>query len=449
MLRPFLRKIILVGSFTLCWFALLGQTGDGVFAVKTNFGPYAKANSKQSIYGVLFNHSNQFVSQLSVYWQVNEEEVKSQDFNNISLEAWQNFNFHLNTQWNVGVAGLYQVKVWVDNVNGNPYTQTDTLVFEVEALTQTASRVVLYESFSSTGCGTCALVNPTIRDLAQKNLGKAFFITYQTDCYSGNPMCQLASTYIANRINFYDVQYTPYTVFSNWYSGSSHFFWHSFLDAEYERPSPLSISGDFSINNNIVSVDFEVSPFTILPIENLMLSVAFVQDQVSFANPPGSNGEKDFYHILRRLASIPHYELEPLTTGEGFSFTVSESFEGLDVDLSLFRIGVFLQDTSTFEVIQVAELKPIQTSINTFEIQSINVSPNPAKGSTTVYLDRESTNGFSIKVIDQTGRIAYSSIIPSNSRTYELSTEGLNPGVYIIWVSGPNFEARKRVVLLK
>lgn len=449
MLTPFLRKFVLAFSFTLCWFALTGQTSDGVFAVKTNVGPYAQANSKQTVYGVLFNHSNQFVSQLTVFWQENNGEVKSQAFNNISLESWAYFNFYLNNPWNVGDAGTYSLKIWVDNVNNIPYTQTDTLFVEVEALSSTASRMVLYESFSSTGCGTCAQVNPTIRDLAQKNLGKAFFIGYQTDCYSGNPMCQLASTYIADRINFYNVQYTPYTVFGNLYSGSSHFFWHSFLDAEYERPSPISINGDFSISNNTVSIDFSVSPFTSIPIENLVLSVAFVQDQVSFSTPPGSNGEKDFYHILRRMVSISQDELEPLANGNEFSYSLSESFDGLDVDLSLFRVGVFLQDTSTLEIIQAGEMKQVQTSINALEIQSINVFPNPSKGSITIHLPWETTSGFTLKLIDQTGRISYNSSIPSNTTTYNLTTNDLNPGVYIVWVNGPNFEARKRVVLLR
>jgi hypothetical protein len=449
MLKPIIGKLLIVCFLILSWFALRGQTSEGVFIIKTNVGPYAQANSKQQVFGIVDNKTINTINQLTIHWQEGDGDIYTTTLKNLNIIGGKTHTFQHETSWNIGDEGSYSFKLWASNINDDSQWLSDTLSVDIYALSTTAQRMLLHESFSSTYCGTCANVNPIIRELAMKYLGKAFFIGYQTDCWAENPMCLLASQNISERMDLYNVQYTPYTVFSNWYKGNSIDFDATMFDAEIERPSPIAIEGNFSVQGASININANLTPYTNINIENLVLKVAIIQDIVSFDVAPGINGETTFYHVLRRFASAPAQYLENLENGEIVDISVSEDFSGLDVDLSQFRVGVFIQDTSTFEVIQAAELEKIPTGYFQTELRSFSIFPNPAKEIININFSDIFKGLYTVTIFGSTGQTLLTQHISADrvKQIVPLKISKLWPGVYMIRVVGPDFDQVQKLIV--
>ncbi len=444
-----LRVILLITcTLTLTSFALWGQSEDGVVITTTNVGPYAQANSQQVIYGAIENFSTELIDQVTIKWSVNDGEIYGHTITDMNLGNWTKFLFEHQTPWSVGQAGWHTLKLWLDNINGEALTETDTVTIEVEALGQTATRMVLLESFSSSNCASCAEVNPQIRQLAQKFIGKMFPIGYQIDCYYSNPMCLLAEDCINSRTELYGIQSSPNIVFNPWYKGGSTNFNNKLVDAELERPSPIDIIGDFSLDDNVINVNFEITPYTSVQTHNKVLAIAYIEDEVVFNEPPGGNGETEFFHVLRKLTVQNPEELIPLNDGNPISVSVSEDFSDLDVNLSEFRVGVFIQDTITWEVTQAAELENITTSIPVNSETQMEIFPNPAKKQIT--LKANAIKGkHNITIHNQIGGLVYSKIIEPIGKEFEITlpVSNLNKGIYFVMIRGPHLNTSEKLII--
>lgn len=434
---------------TLSSIALWGQTEDGVIITTTNVGPYAQANSQQTIFGTIENFSTELVDQVTVKWSVNYGEINIHTITNMDLGNWTRFLFEHQVPWSIGDAGEHTIKLWLDNINGTPLPQTDTLTIKVNALTQTATRMVLLESFSSSNCASCAEVNPQIRQLAQKFTGKMFPIGYQIDCYYSNPMCLMAEECISSRTELYGIHSSPNIVFNPWYKGNSASFNPKLIDAELERPSPIDITGNFSIEDDVIEASFEIAPYASLQTENYILAIAYIQDKVYFDEPPGGNGETEFFHVLRKFNLQHTEELAPLVDGNPVSLNTSENFSELDVNISDFRVGVFIQDTLTWEIIQAVELENLTTGIKVNKESQIRIFPNPAKRKATLSFRAPNQSEYTITIINQVGAIVYSNKIEPKGGEFETSLplSNLKKGVYIVKISSANFYTSKKLII--
>lgn len=431
----------------LSWFALNGQTSDGVSIVQNNVGPFAQANGNQKIYGAIENFSINIVSSLDIAWRVNNGDVHVDTYSNLNIGNWTKFIFEHKTHWQIGNDDSYFFKLWIERINGEIAENIDTLIIPVKVLNQTAKRSVLIESFSSIDCASCASVNPAIREISEKFKDNTFTIAYQIDCYSDNPMCLFAENDIFSRVDLYGIQSTPNILINNWYRGNSAESIDQYIAAELERPSPIDISGSFRVVSDRVEVECKLSPFYPIASEKLVAKLAFTQDIVSFDSPPGGNGEATFFHILRRFSSIPTNTLNPISQGENVTINIDEDFEGIDIDFEKLRVAFFIQDTSTYEIIQMNELSPIQTGAEIVESASIKVYPNPTTSSIFVSIDEPKTEKSTVRLLDQLGRVVYENDFGGHNNLFEIPTKGFSPGFYLVWIIGENIDSKKRVII--
>lgn len=447
MLNKFSVTIILS---LLSQLALFGQAAQGVKVGFVNIGPYVQANAKHNLFCLIDNNTPNELNSVVLSWQNGNDEPQSKVVENINLFQWDNKLVDLVAQINVGAPGNYLIKFWIASVNSVPLTETDTLRVNYSALEHTVPRFIFFENFTSIGCGTCSTANPMLRSLAQKFEGKAFLTSYHTDCYSGNPMCQLVSGEVEERKLLYDAIYTPFSALSSVYSDNSLNFDATYFDSELQRASAIGIDGSFDINESTVTGSVTFTPFTSIPIENLVVRLAITQDIVEFSSAPGSNGEKIFYHVLRRVVRIPNSQIEPFSSGESFSFDFSEDFSEINVDVSKFRIAAFVQDTSTHDFLQAFELVNNATSANLVGLKSnFRVYPNPATNGKRFSI--ELPNGYegNYKVSIQTiqGQLLYQIDVPSNDSVLSISTENLPKGILIISVNGKNISNSQKLIV--
>ncbi|MDD2197593.1 MAG: T9SS type A sorting domain-containing protein [Bacteroidales bacterium] len=437
----------------LNWFALKGQTSDGVTIMKHNIGPYAQANASQDIWMTIENFSSSALTQFDVFYQMEFGETYSQSFTDLDLGNWEPLLLNLNTSIEFGDAGNTTVKLWLDNINGTPLQEIDTLSIPIRVLSTTSNRMLLYESFSSSSCMTCVEANLRVRELAQIYKEQMFVIGYQTDCFSGNPMCLLASEYINERMDFYDIMSTPQSVVNPWYKGNSIKFDSNHLDAELQRPSPIEIEGTFGVSSSTIEVDFLLNPHTNLDLNMVELKVAFTEDIVSFEEPPGGNGEKTFYHVLRRFKKFEGGDFKDIANGIPVAISFTEDFTDIipRVNLNKFRVGLFLQNTETFEVIQTAELNKLVSGIQTKTTEEFKLYPNPSNnGQVKIEFTPTSATAYSIAVTNNLGQYVYSRAIKTNAfeqTTTSLLLHNLSPGIYFVSLIGSESVSTAKLIL--
>ncbi len=446
-----LKKIsIAIGLTLLSQLALLGQAAQGVRVGFVNIGPYAQANAKHNLFCLIDNFTPNELNSVVLKWQNGNDDPQSKEINYIGLFQWDKKIIDVEQQINIGAPGNYLIKFWIASVNSVPLEESDTLKVNYSALEQTAQRFILFENFTSIGCGTCSTANPILRSLAQKFAGKAFLCSYHTDCYSGNPMCQMVSQEVEERKLLYNVLYTPYSVLSSVYSDNSLSFDAAHFDSELQRASAIEIDGSFDIAESVVTGSITLTPFTSISTENLVVRLAITQDMVEFATAPGSNGEKVFYHVLRRVVGVPKVQIEPFINGESFSFDFSEDFTGLNVDISKFRIAAFVQDTSTHEFLQAFELVNNATSVNPVGLKSnFRVYPNPATNgkSLSIELPENSDGNYTVSIKTIHGQVLYKGNTTSNGSILSVLTENLPKGILIILVNGKNISNSQKLIV--
>lgn len=447
-----LRKFSIAFCLTLLsQLALYGQAAQGVRVALVNIGPYAQANAKHNLFCLIDNYTPNPLSSVVLSWQNGNDEPQSKVVENINLFQWDTKLVDLVSQINVGAPGEYLIKFWISTVNTVPLTETDTLTISYKALEQTAQRFIFFENFTSIGCGTCSTANPLLRSLSQKFAGRAFLTAYHTDCYSGNPMCQLISSDVDERKLLYNVLYTPFSVLSSVYSDNSLSFDAVHFDSELQRASAIEIAGSFNINESTVTGNVSFTPFTSILTENLVVRLAITQDIVEFASAPGSNGEKVFYHVLRRVVRIPSNQIQPLSSGESFSFAFSEDFSGLNVDVSKFRIAAFVQDTSTHDILQAFELVNNATSVNPIGLKSnFRVYPNPTNNGKSVSIELpEGFEGeYTLTIQTIQGQVILQKEFSSNQSVITVSSENLPKGILIISINGKNISNSHKLIVL-
>jgi hypothetical protein len=130
-----------------------------------------------------------------------------------------------------------------------------------------------------------------------------------------------------------------------------------------------------------------------------VLRIALVEDPINYNSPPGSNGERDFESVVRKL--IPTAAGTPLGLGDtptqlDFSYTIPASF-----NRDRLYVVVFVQGVSSKIVYKGAKIKigsAIASSVN--EAADLNavstVYPNPATDLTQ--LDYELTNSADVHI---------------------------------------------------
>ena len=194
-----------------------------------------------------------------------------------------------------------------------------------------ATRLALAEEFTNASCGPCASQNPGFNSLLQQNPTKIIDIKYQWDFPGFDPMNQQNPGEVDNRIAYYGftgvptgvVDGTPIANDCNGYVGAPACLSQSEIDAAANVSTPIALTVTHSLSSDLTSATVDVTvtnvgSSTFTPNGNLYLRLALVESEIIFPTAPGSNGEKDFYGVMRKM--IPN----ALGTALPASFTAGQ-----------------------------------------------------------------------------------------------------------------------------
>lgn len=238
-------------------------------------------------------------------------------------------------------------------------------------------RRVLIEEFTNASCGPCAAQNPAFNATVAANIQFLTPIKYQTNWPGFDPMNVQTQTDVAPRVTYYGVNGVPngrqngtLEVFPmNTYNAAT-------IQAAYNTLTPVTMNLTHSLNASKDSVFINLSVTSDAALTgNLRLRVAVTEEEIFFDAAPGSNGEQDFFQIMRKM--LPN---SAGTTTGNFAAGETKNYSfawKLDYfyDLNQMNVLAFLQNDGTKEVYQSARTEPLGLNIvdDAVQIASENV----------------------------------------------------------------------------
>lgn len=248
-------------------------------------------------------------------------------------------------------------------------------------------RLELCEEFTGENCGPCASVNTGLTKLITKNqfpTRKIVLLRYQCkiptapgigSLYKDNP------SEVDARTGYYSVPFAPYAridgdpVPPNGNAGSLN---QTIIDSRYLVNSPFSILVTHSLNNSCdsITVNLNIQAFqNYTPVGALKLRCALTEEFIHFDTPPGSNGEKDFEFIMRKM--LPDDKGTNLiagtwTNGQTQLLTLKAKIPGYIKNKPLMAVVAFIQDDGNKKVLNTAYSEPVPLPFLDISMNSVS-----------------------------------------------------------------------------
>lgn len=265
-----------------------------------------------------------------------------------------------------------------------------------------AQRTVLIEHFTNASCGPCAAQNPNFHALLSDNTTNVVALKYQAPFPGYDPMNESNPDQVDTRSTYYDLTGVPTAWIDgvlpdnaygggigSWnitatsgYAGGPYGYNQAVLAYAASLTTPITIELTHSLNATfdqitITAIVKNVSAASI-NLAGGRFHTVLIEKNVEYAEAPGSNGEKEFHNVMRRM--YPNANGAPLTAiaaGEEITFTYTEALPSYIADKREVAVIAFFQDNATQSVYQTAISEP-QVIPNALDASiGQNLTPEP------------------------------------------------------------------------
>ncbi len=233
------------------------------------------------------------------------------------------------------------------------------LLISAGSLFAQSQRLVFVEEFTQASCGPCASANPAFNTLLNNNLTKATSLKYQVSWPGTDPMNAQNTADAANRVAYYGVSGVPDArLEGNVANGAPSVVTQTNINSQYALPSPFSIKLDhwFNAANDSIYINCEITCTQNVTMTTPRLRIAMIEKTITFTNAPGSNGEKVFYNVMRKM--YPNANGSALagnwTSGQKKTFSFKEKIPTYIYSKPQIGVVAFIQDDSNKNVKQSA-----------------------------------------------------------------------------------------------
>lgn len=226
-------------------------------------------------------------------------------------------------------------------------------------------RRVLIEEFTNASCPPCAAQNPTFNATVDANIQFLTPIKYQTNWPGFDPMNVQTQADVAPRVTYYGVTGVP----NGRQNGTLEVFpltgyTAAMIQAAYNTLTPVTMTLNHSLNATLDSVHINVSVTSDVALTgNLRLRVAVVEDEIIFESAPGTNGEAEFFQIMRKmLPNATGTATTDFAAGETKNYSFTWKLANF-YDLNEMSVAAWLQNDGTKEVYQSVRSEPLTPAI--------------------------------------------------------------------------------------
>lgn len=222
-------------------------------------------------------------------------------------------------------------------------------------------RMILVEFFTSATCAPCASNNPIMTAfLNAQNPERITAIGYHMNWPSpGNdPMYLYNPTDNTTRRTYYGINSIPEARFDgliNVYPPYNQGTLQSYYNQRNPILSPVTIIvTDSSFSTDSMLVRAKIFCETMLSNPDVSVHIVLVENHIHYSYPPGTNGETDFYWVMRKM--YPSGNGTPMTLNPGDVRTVEYRYKKDPIwNWSEMSTVVFVQDNSTREILNAAK----------------------------------------------------------------------------------------------
>jgi len=310
-----------------------------------------------------------------------------------------------------------------------------------------STRMVLAEGFTSSTCGPCGQQNPAFDALLHANEDIITSVKFHMSWPApGNDPMYLHNTVDNNaRRTYYNVGSVPH-VFLNgdYFNGVPASISQSTINAAAAITSPFEIQ----LQHRLTADEDSVYVTMLIKATNnvsgqLVAHIAVIEKEIHFASPPGTNGERDFYNVMKALLpSRSGTQLSAFQTGDYVIIQTAWALANVYNNDQIAAVA-YVQDNTTKHVHQAAvsstnAIVPVYandaavtevmnvTSTNcsgriTPAMQLTNYGSDNLTSATVVF----SINGVELQTIEWTGEIGFleSAIIEAGELEFMLQEE--------------------------
>ncbi len=232
-------------------------------------------------------------------------------------------------------------------------------------------RMELYEEFTGENCPPCASTNPVIQVVANNNPNKIIFLHYQCNIPTTPPpgsLYQDNPSEVATRQTYYAVPFAPYARLDGSIIGGGANAGHAGYLTQDTVNKYYLVNAQFNLGithtvtpaNDSVKITVNISCAQ-NTVGTLKLQLALIETEIHFAIPPGTNGEKDFYNVMRKM--VPNASGTALagvwTVGQTQTLTFNVKLPSYLKNLTKLAVVGFIQDDANKRVHQSAISKPV------------------------------------------------------------------------------------------
>lgn len=417
-------------------------------------GPIHKTFDDYQLKGEIVYMGNDTIQSLTANYKIGDDFTGSETFADIEILPYYPFRFVVDETWVPENEGSYDVSIWFSGINGGDPEEvvSDTMRVNVEVYNELAERqLALLESFSSINCGSCATITPHLRAIVDENPESYAMIYYHPLHYENSPLHNFNSKDQIIRRDYYEIFYTPYSVIGNLYEGGSEGVSDELMELEINKWSGFSVDGTWYVEDDTLHIFTEGEIFVNTHEKDYRLMLTGIQESVHFDDPPGSNGEKDFYHVMRFFA--PDAQGTKLSAGEDnttFLYEISIPwYETLEPE-SMTMIA-FVQEMNTSEISQVVRLDYQAPDDNTTNISGFSnndnpfvVYPNPANQFVKLDGDFQGMKPEQILVFDMQGKH-----IKTEKATNYIDFSNVPAGIYYLVIHSGNRIFREKISVIR
>lgn len=254
-----------------------------------------------------------------------------------------------------------------------------------------SQRMVLIEEGSNASCGPCAAQNPGFKTLLDANTTKAISLKYQWYFPGYDPMHDHNPTEANGRFDGYYAQNGVPTAMIDgkvpdtldtpsfdptrlgWYEGAPGGFSQAMIDERYAVPASFDIDLTYTLTPETITVT-ATTTCTQATQGNFKLRIAVIEEHIDFATAPGSNGETDFYHVMKKFLPNADGVAMASSYAVGETFTTTQTWDLANIyDINEVAVVAFIQNDANKEVMQakLAEGLPVIPAFNTDAVASI------------------------------------------------------------------------------
>jgi len=244
-----------------------------------------------------------------------------------------------------------------------------------------SQRMVLIEEGSNASCGPCAAQNPAFKVLLDANTTKVIPLKYQWYFPGFDPMHNHNPTEANGRFDgYYGQNGVPTAMIDGTvpsfggtpYDGAPAGFTQALIDTRYAVPASFDIELTYSLTPETISVTATTN-CTQAASGNFKLRIAVIEKHIEFATAPGSNGETDFYSVMKKFLPNADGVAMAASYAVGETFTTTQTWDLANIyDINEVAVVAFIQNDANKEVMQAkfAEGIPVTPAYTTDAVAS-------------------------------------------------------------------------------